>query len=89
MMNLAVLSAICDSNRVIFMKFPGTYTFSFLGQRSAINKDSHGISHRIGTAFMGGTCLDGVLEMIAAIDDWYAKQFAYLVGGSTASTKAT
>jgi len=76
MMDLAVLSAICDANRVIFLKHPGTYTFSFLG----LNKDSHGISHRIGTAFMGGTCLDGVLEMIATIDDWYAQQFAYLVG---------
>jgi hypothetical protein len=76
MMDLAVLSAICDANRVIFMKLPGTTTFSFLG----LNKDSHGISHRIGTAFMGGACLDGVMEMIATIDDWYAQQFAYLVG---------
>jgi hypothetical protein len=76
MLDLAVLSAICDSNRVIFLKFPGTYTFNFLG----LEKDSHGISHRIGTAFMGGPCLDGVLEMIAKIDDWYAQQFAYLVG---------
>jgi hypothetical protein len=81
MMNLATLSAICDANRVIFLKFPGTYTFSFLqANGAAINKDSHGISHRIGTAFMGGACLDGVLEMIAVIDDWYAQQFAYLVG---------
>jgi hypothetical protein len=76
MQDLAVLSAICDANRVIFLKFPGTYTFSHLD----LNKDSHGISHRIGTAFMGGTCLDGVLEMIAKIDDFYAQQFARLVG---------
>jgi hypothetical protein len=81
MMNLAVMSAICDANRVIFLKFPGTYVFSFLQANGvALNKDSHGISHRIGTAFMGGACLDGVLEMIAVIDDWYAQQFAYLVG---------
>lgn len=76
MMDLAVLSAICDSNRVIFMKFPGTTVFDWLG----LNKDSHGLSHRIGTAFMGGACLDGVFEMIHTIDDWYAQQFAYLVG---------
>jgi len=50
--------------------------FSWLG----LNKDSHGLSHRIGTAFMGGACLDGVFEMIHTIDDWYAQQFAYLVG---------
>jgi hypothetical protein len=76
MMNLAVLSAICDSNRVIFMKFPGATVFSWLG----LNKDTHGISHRTGDANMGGQCLDGVLEMIHKIDDWYAQQFAYLVG---------
>lgn len=76
MLDLAVLSSICDTNRVIFLKFPGTYTFNFLG----VDKDSHGISHRIGTAFMGGACLDGVFEMIAKVDDWYAQQFAYLVG---------
>jgi hypothetical protein len=76
MMDLAVLSAICDSNRVIFLKFPGNYVFDFLGH----NKDAHGLSHRIGTAFMGGPCLDGVFDLIAGIDDWYAKQFAYLVG---------
>jgi hypothetical protein len=76
MMDLAVLSAICDSNRVIFMKLPGAYVFNFLG----LNKDAHGLSHRIGTAFMGGACLDGVFDMIRTIDDWYAQQFAYLVG---------
>lgn len=77
MMNLAVLSALCDTNRVIFMKFPGTAQFSFL---DGVRGDSHGISHRIGNANMGGSCVDGVNEMIAKIDDWYAQQFAYLVG---------
>lgn len=76
MMNLAVLSAICDQNRVIFMKFPGTTVFNFLG----LQGDSHGISHRTGTADMGGACLSGVLDMIQTIDDWYAQKFAHLVG---------
>lgn len=76
MMDLAVLSAICDANRVIFMKFPGSTVFSWLG----LTKDTHGISHRTGDANMGGPCIDGVLEMIATIDDFYAQQFAYLVG---------
>jgi hypothetical protein len=75
MMNLAVLSAACD--RVIFMKMPATYTFQFL---PGIQGDTHGISHRIGDANMGGPCVSGVNEMIATIDDWYAQQFAYLVG---------
>ena len=76
MMNLAVLSAICDANRVIFMKMPPNYTFKFLNQ----TVESHGLSHRIGTAFMGGTCVSGVMDMLHAIDVWYAQQFAYLVG---------
>ena len=76
MMNLAVLSAICDSNRVIFMKMPPNYTFSFLNQ----NTESHGLSHRIGNANMGGACVNGVMDMLHAIDLWYAQQFAYLVG---------
>jgi hypothetical protein len=76
MMNLAVLSAICDQNRVIFMKFPGTAVFDHLG----LTDNSHGISHRTGTADMGGPCLNGVLDMIFKIDDWYAEKFAFLVG---------
>jgi hypothetical protein len=75
MLDLAVLSALCDTNRVIFLKFPGGYVFDFLG----LMKDSHGISHRIGNPGMTGPCLEGVLEMIATIDRWYAEQFAYLV----------
>lgn len=76
MLNLAVLSAICDQNRVIFMKFPGTHVFDFLD----LTSDSHGLSHRTGSPDMGGTCVNGVLEMIHKIDDWYAQKFAYLVG---------
>lgn len=76
MMNLAVLSAICDTNRVIFMKMPPSFAFRNLG----LDKDSHGLSHRIGGPNMGGPCLDGVLDMIGKIDAFYAEQFAYLVG---------
>ncbi|WP_437522501.1 DUF1552 domain-containing protein [Sorangium sp. So ce726] len=78
MMDLAVLSALCDQNRVIFMKFPGTTVFTWDGIQHTI--ESHGLSHRVGSANMGGTCVPGVLEMIHEIDDWYAKKFAYLVG---------
>ncbi len=76
MMNLAVLSAICDMNRVIFMKMPPGFTYRNLG----LSKDSHGLSHRIGDPGMGGPCLDGALDMIGKIDAFYAEQFAYLVG---------
>jgi uncharacterized protein DUF1552 len=76
MMDLAVLTAICDANRAIFMKYPPNYVYSNLG----LTVDSHGLSHRIGTAFMGGSCVDNVFELIAKIDLFYAQQFAYLVG---------
>ncbi len=75
MMNLAVLSAACDANRVIFLKMPPNWVFRNL----SLTVESHGLSHRIGNANMGGPCLDGVLEMIYKIDVWYAEQFAYLV----------
>ena len=76
MLNLAVLSALCDANRVIFMKMPPNYIFKFLNQ----TVESHGLSHRIGNANMGGPCLSGVMDMLHDIDVWYAEQFAYLVG---------
>lgn len=78
MLNLAVLSAICDANRVIFLKFPGAVTFNWDGITH--NYDTHGISHRGGTANMGDGCVPEVLNMIAQIDDWYAQKFAFLVG---------
>jgi len=71
--NLAVLAALCQSNNVIFLKYPAAYTFT------GHPKDIHGISHRIGDAGMGGTCLSGVMELIHEIDTYYAAKFAYLV----------
>src|SRR5690606_25349315 len=73
--NLAVLTAICDANRVIFLKYPGNYTFTGLG----LTVESHSLSHRIGDAGMVGTCVEGVVDMLLAIDDYYAKKFAHLV----------
>lgn len=74
--NIAVLSAICDANRVIFLKYPGNYTFSGLEHTT----ESHSLSHRIGNAGMIGTCVPNVVNMLADIDDYYARKFAYLVG---------
>lgn len=77
MMNLAVLTTICDGNRVIFLKYPGSYTFSGIG----ITQEAHGLSHRQGDAGQGGgACVPNVNKMIQTIDTWYADQFGYLVG---------
>jgi hypothetical protein len=61
---------------VIFLKYPGNYTFRGMGHTI----ESHSLSHRIGNAGMTGTCVAGVLGMLAEIDDYYARKFAYLVG---------
>ena len=74
--NVAVLAALCNANPVIFLKYPGNYVFRGLG----LELENHGISHRIGNANMGGTCVDGVNDMIITMDTYYAQKFAYLVG---------
>jgi hypothetical protein len=85
--NLAVLSALCDANRVIFMKMPANGNFSSVvqykssdGTMKAIGTDAHSISHRIGSALMGGQCVADALAQIQAVDSYYAGLFAYLVG---------
>lgn len=79
--DLALLTAICDANRVIFMKMPPNYVFSFLSYNgSPFTIESHALSHRIGSANMGGMCVNGVMDMLHMIDQWYAQQFANLVG---------
>jgi hypothetical protein len=81
MYDLTLLNAICDANRVIFLKFPPNYVFSFLSYMgSAFTVESHSLSHRIGNANMGGTCISGVMDMLHMIDQWYAQQFSNLVG---------
>ena len=74
--SVAVLAAVCNANPVIFLKYPGNYTFSGLGATD----ENHNISHRIGNAGMGGKCVPGVNDEILMIDQFYARKFAYLVG---------
>jgi hypothetical protein len=76
MMDLAVLTAICDANRVIFLKMPATASYKFLG----VNVDPTSLSHRVGNAGMGGACIANAIDQIHTIDKWTAQQFAYLVG---------
>ena len=75
-MDLAVLTALCDANRVIFMKMPGNYVYKNLG----LTLESHSVSHRTGNANQGGTCVSNALDMVHTIDKYYGQLFAYLVG---------
>ncbi|WP_437940909.1 DUF1552 domain-containing protein [Sorangium sp. So ce341] len=72
--NLAALSAICNVNPVIVLKYPPSYTFKGLG----LKHDSLILSHR--NPSLTGQCMTGVIDMLSTIDDYYARKFAYLVG---------
>ncbi|WP_434045836.1 MULTISPECIES: DUF1552 domain-containing protein [Sorangium] len=74
--NLAVLAAACNANPVIFLKYPGNYTFKGLG----LTQESAGLSSRLGSAGMVGTCVPGAIDKLLTIDDYYARKFAHLVG---------
>ncbi|WP_437818365.1 DUF1552 domain-containing protein [Sorangium sp. So ce1078] len=77
MMNLVALSMICDMNRSIILAYPGYVTFGWDGIQH--DADHHGLSHRNGSFEVGGTCKNGVLDMIAEIDAWYASKYVRLV----------
>jgi hypothetical protein len=73
---MAVLSAACNYNPVIFLKYPPNYVYSGLG----INADSHTLSHRLDNAGMTGTCFPNALDLLQTIDKYFASKFAKLVG---------
>jgi hypothetical protein len=77
MLRLIALTMVCDANRSIVMQWPGFVTFNWDGITHEY--DHHGLSHRIGNAGVGGPCVDGVIEMINQIDNWYAARYVKLV----------
>jgi hypothetical protein len=78
MIDLMALTMMCDANRVMILQWPGFVTFKWDGINHTY--DHHSLSHRNGSVAVGGTCVSGVLDMIAQIDNWYAGRFAKLVG---------
>jgi len=78
MINLIALTMMCDTNRSIILQWPGFVTFNWDGITHQY--DHHGLSHRVGSAAVSGNCVDGVIEMIGQIDNWYAGRYAKLVG---------
>jgi hypothetical protein len=73
---IATLSASCNANPVIFLKYPGNYLFSGLD----INTEAHSVSHRLDNAGMQGDCLPNAITMLLKIDGYYTQKFANLVG---------
>jgi hypothetical protein len=73
--SVAVLAAVCNANPVIVLKYPGNYVFKGLG----ISYETHVLSHRVANANMDGRCVTDAYELLATIDDFYARKFARLV----------
>jgi hypothetical protein len=74
-MAIAALTAACNANPVIFLKFPNNFQYKGLG----INADSHNQSHRLNDASMNGPCVAGAVDNLIKIDTYYAQKFASLV----------
>jgi hypothetical protein len=77
--NLAALTMICDANRVLVQHNQSFVTFNFDGIDAPA--DHHGISHRTGSAAVGGDTYDPEYyePFIKQIDTWYGGKFAQLV----------
>jgi hypothetical protein len=72
---IAALTAACNANPVIFLKYPNNHTFSGLG----INADAHNQSHRLTDASMQGPCVKDAVDNLIKIDTYYAQKFANLI----------
>jgi hypothetical protein len=75
MFRLMALSMMCDTNRSFVFTYPGYAIYKFLGH----SHDHHGLSHRNGSFDVGGTCVNGVLEMIHQVDMFFAEKYVELV----------
>lgn len=77
MLKLIVLTMMCDANRSIVLHWPGIVTFTWDGMNH--DYDHHGLSHRVGSAAVQGSCVPNVIESLAQIDAWYASRYVRLV----------
>ena len=58
---IAALAAACNANPVIFLKYPGNYSFTGLGIKSELG----GLwRHRLDNAGMQGNCFPNALKML-------------------------
>lgn len=78
MMNLMVLSMICDTNRSFVFSYPGEVTFQWDG--IIVDAPHKGLAQRSGVPLSVGSCKTGVVEMLDQIDRWFAGKFGRLVG---------
>ncbi|MEI9950002.1 MAG: DUF1552 domain-containing protein [Pseudomonadota bacterium] len=72
---IAALTAACNANPVIVLKYPGAFVFSGLG----INTDTDLLAHRTQDATQQGPCAPNVVANLLKVDGYYAQKFANLV----------
>jgi hypothetical protein len=71
---IAALTAVCNVNPVILLKFPSGFRYSGLG----LDNDSDNLAHRVDSA-MVGPCTPDVISKLLKLDSYYALKFANLV----------
>jgi hypothetical protein len=74
-MAIAALTAACNANPVIFLKFPNNFIYDGIG----VNADAHNQSHRLTDANMQGPCVANAVENLIKIDSYHAQKFTTLV----------
>lgn len=72
---IAVLTAACNANPVIFLKYPGAFMYSGLG----LDSDADLLAHRGDSAQMQGQCAANVVNDLKKIDAYHANKFLGLV----------
>ena len=72
---IAALTAACNANPVILLKYPNDFIFTGLG----LTQDSDNVARRLDSADMVGTCVPNAIQNILTIDSYYAQKFANLV----------
>jgi Protein of unknown function (DUF1552) len=82
MFKLMALTMMCDANRSFIFTYPGYFTFNWDG--IVHEKDHHGLSHRVGSAAVGGACYvdsSGVssVELLHQIDKWFVGKYVKLI----------
>jgi hypothetical protein len=72
---IAALTAACNANPVIVLKYPTAFFFSGLG----VTSDNDLLAHRTPDATLNSPCAANVVQDLLKVDSYYAQKFANLV----------
>ena len=72
---IAVLTALCNANPVIFLKYPSDFVYAGLG----ITVSADVLAHRVGSSNLSGPCVPTAVPDLLKLDSYYALKFSKLV----------